>query len=239
VRGLALGYADGYGLEAHAHDWGQLLYASAGVMQVEAALGSWMVPPQRAVWLPPRVEHRVEMHGEVALRTLYFRGRSGPRIVGTRVVGITPLVRELVLHVVRLGKLDGAITPEARLARVLIDQLESVATMPLELPMPLDERALRVARRIRDAPAISMDVAALAREAAVSVRTLERLFQSETALSFGRWRQQARVLHALGSLGRGVPVNEVAAEVGYQSASAFIAMFKQALGITPGELLEG
>lgn len=226
-------YSDGAVLDRHAHDWGQLLYASEGVMFVETTFGSWVVPPQRAVWVPPHVEHRVTMCGSVAMRTLYFAERLRPRLDATCVVDVTPLLRELVLHAVRLGKLDLRIDHEARLAGLLVDLLRVVGTVALELPMPRDERAVRVAHALRRDPRGPSGLQALARTAGASARTVERLFVADTGMTFARWRQQARLLHALRLLAEQTPVATVASAVGYESASAFIAMFKGALGTTP------
>jgi AraC-like DNA-binding protein len=227
VRGVALGFSDGFELDAHAHDWSQLLYASHGVMLVRTAAASWVVPPLRAVWLPPHVDHEIEMRGEVAMRTLYFRDPR-PRLTTTQVLDVSPLLRELIVHCVRLMKLDRTIAAEAHLMRVLFDLLDTTLSMPLELPMPRDPRAVRAAQRIKRDPRVS-------EFAGASVRTLERLFLAETGLTFGRWRQQARLLHALADLAAGKSVTETSERVGYRGPSAFIAMFKGALGKSPSK----
>src|SRR3954465_15368564 len=98
VRALAVRYSDRAVIDAHAHAWGQLVYASEGLMLVETASGSWIVPPERAVWVAPHVDHRITMCGSVAMRTLYFAEGLRPRLDGTCVVAISPLLRELVLH---------------------------------------------------------------------------------------------------------------------------------------------
>jgi len=100
--------------------------------------------------------------------------------------------------------------------------------------MPRDPRALRVAVGVQADPGPATATAALARAAGASRRTMERLFRNETGMSFGRWRQQARLLQAMRLLARGDGVISTALEVGYQSPSAFIAAFSAALGITPG-----
>src|SRR5262249_23663149 len=102
------------------------------------------------------------------------------------------------------------------------------------LPMPRDARALRVAHRLRDEPGEAAPLGAFARAAGASRRTLERLFQRETGMSLGRWRQQVRLLHAMRLLARGEGVTSTALEVGYESPSAFIAASASTLGTTPG-----
>lgn len=235
VRALAARYPAGFELERHSHPWSQLLYASEGVMVVETRFGTWAVPPQRAVWIPSGVEHRVVMNGDVAMRTLYFAEHLEAPLSETCVVNVSPLLRELLVHCARLGRLDLEKPHEARLAGLVFDLLAAVKTVPLDLPMPRDARALRLAKALRDAPA-DASLHALSRRAGASTRTLERIFIAETGLTLGRWRQQARLLRAVTLLASKTPVTDVAFEVGYASPSAFIAMFRAALGTTPSKL---
>jgi AraC-like DNA-binding protein len=239
VRALAARYPAGFELDRHDHPWAQLLYASNGVMVVETHAGTWAVPPQRAVWIPPRVEHRVAMNGDVAMRTLYFAEHLDAPLSETCVVNVSPLLRELLVHCARLGRLDLRVPHEARLAGLVFDLLAAVKTVPLDLPMPRDERALRIARVLREKPAAGdASLRTLARRTGASTRTLERIFIAETGLTLGRWRQQARLLRAVTLLAAKTPVTDVAFEVGYASPSAFIAMFRAALGTTPSKLFE-
>jgi AraC-like DNA-binding protein len=127
-----------------------------------------------------------------------------------------------------------AVPEHRRLASVLRDQLRILPAAPLELPMPRDDRAQEIAARLRDEPSDNSPVDAIARNAGASRRTLERIFRKETGMSFGEWRQQARLLHAMRLLARGERVTAAAFEVGYESPSAFIAAFSKALGTTPG-----
>lgn len=235
LRGLALGYPSGYRTPQHAHDWGQLVHAAEGVLEVQAGSSSWIVPPGRAVWVPPGVRHAVAASGPAALRTLYFPpSRAGglPRRCG--VLTVPPLLRELILHAIQLGPLEAGEPAHRRLAGVIHDQLAPLPDLPLELAWPRDPRARSVAEALGREPARPDALEELARGSGASARTLERLFRRETGLSFGRWRQQLRLQAAVRLLALGHPVTEVAFEVGYESPSAFIAMFRRALGTTPG-----
>ena len=149
-------------------------------------------------------------------------------------LAVPALLRELILHTVERGALRRSVPEDRHLFEFLIDQLRALPTMPLELPMPRDARALRLARRWQDEPGAPAPLDDLARGAGASRRTLERLFQRETGMSLGRWRQQARLLHAMRLLARGEAVTSTALEVGYDSPSAFIAAFTQVMGTTPG-----
>jgi AraC-like DNA-binding protein/mannose-6-phosphate isomerase-like protein (cupin superfamily) len=234
VRTFAVRHTHDYVIPPHAHDWHQLIYASEGVMWVQSAQGDWVVPPNRAVWVPACVEHSIEMTGSVFVQTVYLMST----LYGTLpdrccAVNVSPFLRELIRHVVSLGMLDENDPPRARLIGVLLDQLSVLPTIPLQLPWPADERARNAGAWLRAHPADPGATHDVAKRFGLSVRTMERLFQRGTGLTFGKWRQQLRLLQALRLLAAGRPVTEVALDVGYESPSAFIAMFRRTLGVTP------
>jgi AraC-like DNA-binding protein len=147
---------------------------------------------------------------------------------------VPPLLQQLILHTVSQKLLQRSLPEHRRLVAFLLDQVRALPAAPLELPMPRDARALRVARRLCEEPGETATLNKLACHAGASRRTLERLFQKETGMSLGRWRQQARLLHAMRLLAAGEPVTSTALEVGYESTSAFVAAFSSVIGITPG-----
>lgn len=240
VRSLALRLPPGSEIGAHDHPWPQLVYASRGVLSVTTATGAWVVTPERGVWVDHQVEHAITTSGEVWMRSLYFApGRmtpppSDPTPADRVVLTVTPLLRELVAEVVRLQFLDDRRPEHAHLAAVLGDQLHAASPVPHDLALPRDPRARAVADRVRAEPGSRDSLEVLAAGCGAAPRTIERLFLKETSLSFGRWRQRARLLHALCLLAEGRPVTEVSIEAGYDSPSAFIAMFKRTIGTTPG-----
>jgi AraC-like DNA-binding protein len=235
IRSLAAGYSSGTVLERHSHDWVQLVYASEGVMSVQTDDGTWVVPPNRSVWIPARVGHSIAMSGKVSMRTIYIVPRLAKRLPQRCfVIEVSPLLRELILRAVAMGPLRRDLGEHRRLVDFMLDQLRVLPALPLELPMPRDPRALRVAMRIRDRPGDRATLASLARVAGASRRTLERVFQADTRMTLGRWRQQARLLLAVRMLAGGESVTSTALEVGYDSTSAFIEAFSSVLGTTPG-----
>ena len=223
-------------LAPHAHDWDQLTYAASGVLRVDTAAASWTVPPHTAVWVPAGVEHAEQMFAPVTMRTLYFAPRLIKALPRTecRAVNISSLLRELILHASRQGALDRRTASHAHAIGMLLDQLATVTAVPLQLPTPRDDRARRVAAFLRDAPDDNAPVAALARRAGASRRTIERLFVRETGMTIAEWRRRLRLLHAVRLLAEGEPVTAAALAVGYTSVSAFIAVFKKEFGETPG-----
>lgn len=216
--------------------WHQLLHATRGVMTVYTGTGAWVVPPHRAVWIPAGVHYRVEMSGVVALRSLYIRAARGVGSPDCAVVNVTPLMRELIVRANLIGALNAAIPHQKRLIGVILDELKLLATVPLQLPQPRDPHARRFAELAAADP--SADAAKLFRRSGAGRRTLERRFLEETGMSLGQWRRRQKLLDALRRLAAGEPVEVAAIELGYNSASAFIAMFRRELGQTPKRYFE-
>lgn len=236
VRGLAVTYRDRARLHRHTHPWAQLVYAATGTMRVATPTAAWLVPPTRAIWVPGGVVHEIEMRGTVAMRTLYLApAGDDPRLASCRAIEVAPLLRELILHIVKLEKLDGADPAHARLEGLLVDLLAAGETAPLELRLPTDPRARGFADRLLADPGVEASLADLAHGSGASLRTLQRVFLAETGLSLEAWRGRARMQQAVVSLSSGASVTVAALDAGYQSPSAFIAAFKRAFGVTPAK----
>lgn len=239
VTALAFDLEHGRVIPEHLHPEDQLVYASQGVMTVRTRAGTWVVPAQRAVWIPTGTPHSVQMSGAVSMRTIYLRARMVRRLPrACCVINVSPLLQHLIVHLCSYGKLSRRSKVQAHLIEVLIDQLEAVKTVPLQLPTPTDSRAMRVAAALQsdDGEARSVDWAC--KQAGASKRTIERLFRQETRLSLGKWRQQLRLLRSLQLLAAGEKISSAALEAGYSTPSSFIAMFRKALGTTPRKYFE-
>ena len=234
IRTLAATYSPGHIIPTHSHDWHQLLYAAEGVMTIDTSSGSWVVPPHRAVWIPGYVQHSVRMSGAVSMRTLYLAlDLSKALPTECCIVNVPPLLRELILEAVSRRTLQRSTAAEARLIGVILDQIEALPAAPLQLPMPRDARANKVAELLQANPAEPASLHQIAKHTGASPRTIERLFRAETKMGFAKWRQRLRLLHALRLLAAGESVTNVALEAGYDSTSAFISMFRRELGTTP------
>jgi len=234
VTTLTYDFASGYVIPAHHHPEDQLVYASRGVMTVRTGDGTWVVPPQRAVWIPARTPHSISMSGAVSMRTIYLRARlvrSLPR--ACCVLNVSPLLRELVLHACTFPRLNRRVRAQAHVVDLIVDQLEAVQSIPLQLPSPADPRAVRVAEALLRDPSDSQSLAQLCRSAGASKRTIERLFRLEMHVTLGEGRKQLRLMRSLQLLAAGEKITSVALEAGYSTPSAFISMFRRRLGSTP------
>jgi AraC-like DNA-binding protein len=224
----------GVHFDAHRHRRAQLFHIVSGSLTLETERGTFVVPPERAVWIPSDVSHAVTYLQNSSLRYLFFRPEAVPRLPEeASVVRLSPLLKELIQTFMEYSRADSIRGPAKRIADVIIDQLETVPVLPLHLPMPASARIRRAVRELADDPGQVADLGAIASRAALSERSFERHFQTETGLSFRAWRQQARLMKAVEWLSLGVSVGEISDRLGYEQPSAFVASFRKAFGVTP------
>ena len=224
----------------HRHIRAQLVFASEGVMTVTTAAGTWVVPPQQAVWVPAGTDHEVHSAGPLSMRSLYVHPEAA-RGLPTEccVMSAEPLLRELILKVVAVSETGVPEDSYARLVEVVLDELRGLKPAPLHLPLPRDPRLKAITDSLLSEPGDNRDLAEWGKLAGASGRTLARLFRKETGMTFAGWRRQLRLLAAVSRLGAGEPVTSVAYDLGYHSPSAFVAMFRRTLGTPPGRYLKG
>ncbi len=218
----------------HSHPRGQLLYAIKGVMIVHSEAGSWVVPPNRALWMVAGLRHSVTMSGDVEMRTAYIDATVIQNLPEqTCVINVSPLLRELLVEAARIPLTR---EPEARdewLVRLLIDELRISNTVPLHLPMPSDSRLKSMCQSLMECPSNRLNATEWAATLGMGERTLHRLFSQETGMTFSQWREQARLVSALREIAEGKKGIEVAFNCGYSSQSAFSAMFRRHFGVSP------
>ncbi|WP_160893337.1 helix-turn-helix transcriptional regulator [Pseudooceanicola albus] len=224
----------------HRHRRLQLLHVSEGVLTVETETARFVIPPQRAVWIPPGRRHRIFSSAPFWLTTCYMDhdrvGFCPPTEIG---VTIDRLTDALLVAVAAFAAQGPASPQEARKLQVLVDCLAELPAFDVVLPLPLGDRLRRLTRPLMIDPAHGAPLAELAREAGVTERTAARLFKAETGLSFGAWRLQLRLQSALGHLSEGRSVTETAFSVGYRDVSSFITAFKDHFGRTPSQMRLG
>ena len=244
VHLVAAHYRKGVRLETHFHREAQLVYAARGTMQVTTPKGRWLVPPDRAVWVPARLGHSIDVLADIDMRTLYFDVRwlaqeqRSANLDAEFVVRVSRLLHEAILAL-----FDGRNSPERtdiliRLALLELHEAEDSATF---IPLPHEPRCRRAAAIVLGDPTGSHEIETLARTVGTSARTLSRLFAAETQLSFKSWCQRARIAAAIEKLATetNVSVKQLASDLGYASVPAFSHAFRQVTGKTPTEFAEG
>ena len=221
----------GVRIAQHTHAWAQLAYASRGVLRMTTPGTTWMVPPSRAIWVPPRVTHEVVIVEDAVLRTLYVdESVIPPGLDACRVVEVSGLLRETIAALDERG-----IAParERLLGTLALDEITRSAPLPLSVPMPEEKRLRALCEALIADPAGPGSLEYWAAHVGASTRTIARLFRHELGVSFSQWRQQAILARAIPLLNQGRPMAIVAQELGYQSQSAFSAMFRRAFGESP------
>ena len=236
VVAMAKSYPRGHRSPPHSHRRGQLIFASTGVMTVITSTGRWVIPPTRGIWIPGGITHAIEVSSTVSMRTVYIEPRCAKALPKTcAVIGVTGLLRELILSAVKISNDYEQGGRDARLMRLMVDEIKPLDVTPLHLPMPVERRCLAVAKKIVAEPGAVRDLKGWADIAHVSPRTLARLFASELGISFGRWCQQARLQASLDLLAKGGSILDVALDVGYENPSAFAYAFRRCFGVAPSD----
>jgi AraC-like DNA-binding protein len=235
-------YMKGSRLDPHLHREAQLVYAAKGTMQVTTPTGRWLVPPDRAVWVPAQLVHAIDVLADIDMRTLYFdlawlkRERRSTSLKAEFVVRVSPLLHQAILALFEKANTDERTELLIMLAMLELRHAEDSATF---IPLPHEPRCRRAADIVLRSPAAAHEIDMLAQEVGTSARTLSRLFAAETQLSFKSWCQRARIAAAIETLSTraDVSVKKLAADLGYASVPAFSHAFRQVTGKTPTEFV--
>lgn len=223
---------------SHQHRKAQLLYSVRGILNCEIEDGVWIVPPQCAVWIPGGLSHATRGSGETECYCLFVEPDAAPDLPrGCCTIGVSPLLRELLLKAA--GFSANAVTGarEERLIATLLDELSAAPVQDLHLPMPRDTRLRRLAEMLLADPAVKISVHDWATRIGMSERSMSRLLLQEIGMSFGRWRRQLHVILSLQRMTKGESVQTVALELGYEGPSGFITMFRKTVGKPPVQYL--
>ena len=220
---------------AHWHRKGQLVFALGGGVTCRVPSGWWMVPPHCGVWIPGGMEHSNIATANARIFFVYIEPGAADLPDRCCTFSISPLLRELIIELSDSVQEDAA--RDELLTRVLLTELPRMPVQQLHLPISAEPRLRRIAEALAQDPADRSTLAEWANRVALSESSLARLVVKETGLSFGRWRQQLHLIVAIRELASGASVQQVSADLGYDSVTAFITMFKKALGKPPAKYL--
>lgn len=222
----------------HHHRKAQLILTLSGVVTCEVDNSAWIVPPQCALWIPGGQAHSLRASGDLKIYCLFVEPDAAAIMPGDCcTIAVTPLLRELMLRTASLPPLYNMDGPDGRVVTVLLDELAAAPVEKLHFPMPQDPRLRKIVNAMMSKPDERPTIAEWGRRVGASERTLTRILRTETGMSFGRWRQQLHIQLALQHLAQGAAVQVVALDLGYESASAFITMFRKVLGKSPARYL--
>src|SRR3977135_4116671 len=167
VHLVARNYKKGVRLDTHMHREAQLVYAAKGTMQVTTPKGRWLVPPDRAVWVPARLEHAIDVLADSEMRTLYFDLAWLEREDRSESLDCEFVVRvSRLLHETILALFDGPTNPRrtGRLVRLAVLELHHAEDSTTFIPLPHEPRCRRAADIVLGDPTGAHARATLARE---------------------------------------------------------------------------
>lgn len=223
---------------SHSHPWSQLSYSSRGVMHIETTAGTFVIPPEQALWLPAKMEHLHFYKNSVSNRSLYI-DPAWSEILGSsvRTFTVDPLLKSLLLEVANWPENYQETEQTSRLVQVLIDRLAIAPSNELFMPTINDNRLLPIIEMLNTNPDNKLTIEQWAMKVGASSRTLNRLFNKNYGMGFSRWKQKLKILKSLDMLNTGAQLSDIAFELGYESTSSFITAFKKQLGCPPKKYL--
>ncbi len=228
---------------AHSHDRAQLIHSLVGNLVVEVEQQAFLLTPETALWIPAQVEHAVFAHDSVHYCSVYISNKIAEDLENghldqLRRVYMRPLLQQLAITAAQYSQQDELNEEQTRLLEVLVDQIRSIESCDLVLSLPRDRRLMIIIPKIISHPTLQDDLGSIATDANISIRTTERIFKKETGYSYKQWQQRLILLKAIELLKSGTPVKTIAIELGYQTSSAFIAMFKRIMQLTPSQYIK-
>ncbi len=227
-------FLNGFVIKWHHHRRGQLIVGATGLVVLSTSEGTWVMPPQRGMWIPPAISHQVQMVGDVFLLSLYVEPDAIEGMpTDCRIVATSPFLRSLIREAVDLPLEYDLVGRSGALMELVQHEMRQSPVLPLSLYFPTEGRLSALCRQFVERPNIHETVDSWADALGMSRRSFTRLFRREIGMSFITWRQQACLMCALPRLAAGQSVAAVASELGYESPAAFTLMFRRAFGSPP------
>jgi len=225
-------------VEKHNHNWGQFVYANKGVMAVITEEGRYLIPPEQGVWVPATIDHEIITSTDVELTSLYIENEQAEEFsVSCEVLNVSPFLKTLLNEAKTIESEYQWQSTQGRLLRLIRDHISTAPPIDLQLPYPKDKRLKEIISRIQKFPALKTDLNSWGKFVGASVRTLSRTFKRETGITYSEWKQRLSIQIAIKQLYMGESVGNIAINLGYESSSAFIYMFKKHMKVTPSNYL--
>lgn len=236
ILAYAHNYSHGEVEPPHTHQCAQFLHALNGVIRVDTPSASWVVTTNQGLWIPAGISHSLRITGDVRVRTLFVDPMARADLPNTCVLAkVSSLLTSLIVAAVSLPDIRIAGTREERIFELILDELRLLNPIDFYLPNPTTEALVKLCQNVSERLAHPWTASDAAKFLGQSERTISRRFQQELGLTFTEWLRQRRLLHASELLASGDSVLETALAIGYDSPSAFSAMFKSRTGLSPSE----
>lgn len=234
VTGVTVRYPQGHIVPMHRHDSGHLIYADRGLLRVEAETGQWLVPPTSAVWLRPGIRHQLVVPIDLQARGIFIREDICARLPAADcVMQVSGLVRELIIALANSENRTEYSRRTNLQGELLVEELHNPPPLPFHLPWPQNRQMQEVCQALMSDPGQIATADDWADNLAISGKTFHRRFLKSTGMTFGKWRQQLRLMSSLPLLMQGKPITQIALTCGYDSHSAYTTAFKKQFGKAP------
>ncbi|NQY87824.1 MAG: helix-turn-helix transcriptional regulator [Colwellia sp.] len=223
---------------AHKHRWHQLLYATSGVLIVDVIGERLFIPPENAVWLPCGCQHSVSTEYGAELKSLYIDDKYQQLPTDkSLVLKISPLLKALIIEVSTFDVEYPLLGYEEEVISLMLSTLPRLKRVTEHLPWPTSLELLNMCSQLYQRPGGKQTTLMLAKNLAMSKRTLERRFHRETGMTIQAWSLRLRFLKAIELLTAGHSITNISLDLGYSSPSPFIYMFRNISGMSPGEYI--
>ncbi|ALJ04123.1 AraC family transcriptional regulator [Pseudalgibacter alginicilyticus] len=223
---------------SHSHPRAQLLYATTGVMNVVVNNQIWVVNPLQGLWIPGGVEHQVSFQKNVKLYSVFIDPSFTDGLPKTTFsFDISSFLKQLLFKIISFNTVDTVSISEKRIMMVFLDEVTLIQPSITFLPTTNHVRLKNVVQLLLNDVASKQTIEYYAEISCMSSRNLSRLFIKELGMNFSDWRIRLKLLEAIKRLGEQQSVKEIAFDLGYESSSSFIYMFKKYLGKTPSNYI--
>lgn len=217
--------------------WFKLGYALRGVMEAHVEGHQLLCPPRFATWIPANALHACYNRQNCEFVSVYIESslcKKMPQEACTLI--LSPLIKAILADFAARNITVPESEQDHRLITVLMDQLAIAPREISYLPTSSDKGLQMILDALQARPSDRRSLSDWAQQLDITERTLSRRFQRELGLSFNDWRQRLKFVTALSMLEDKLSINEIAKQLGYNSASAFISMFKRLSGMSPLQL---
>ena len=222
--------------DQHDHRSGQLLHSIHGVIEVQVENQLFIVPPNNAVWIPPSIMHCAVSRKPIHFRSLFIHPQYCSLIRDrTHILSVNELLKALIKRLCELENYESKDQSSKSIVEVTLNEIANATQRPFTVTVSSHETIYRIYEFMQESNHWSLTNEDIASKFAMSLKTMNRLFQKETGMTFHQWITQVKLMLAMAWLSEGDSITMIAHRLCYSSDSAFIAQFKRHLGMTPGE----
>ncbi|OXA80045.1 AraC-type DNA-binding protein [Flavobacterium aquidurense] len=223
---------------SHSHPRAQLLYATSGVMNVVIKNQIWVVNPLQGLWIPSGLEHQVSFQKNVKLFSVFIDPSFTDALpINSFSFDISVFIKQLMFKIISFENDENPTSSQKRIMEVFIDELALIEPSSTFLPTSNHAKLQNIISLLMNDIAGKYTIDHYADLTFMSTRTLSRLFIKELGMNFSDWRIRLKLLEAIKRLGEKQSIKEIALDLGYETTSAFIFMFKKNLGKTPSNYI--